>query len=109
LEVGQLKNTFDNGLTLFAFYAKGRREKRKLLEDFEVVINAHKIRHISNQSADLFAVPADVQAIDEGFASSRFQKRNQNTHRGSFAGTIGTDETEYVTVLNGQIQVVNGG
>jgi hypothetical protein len=109
LKVGQLEYAFDDGFALLAFYAESCRKKLKVLKDFQIVVDTHKIGHVPDQPADLFAVLADVQPIDEGLAAGRFQESHQYPHGGSLAGTIRADETEYITFLNGQIEAGDGG
>ncbi|MFT5300580.1 MAG: hypothetical protein ACI814_001359, partial [Mariniblastus sp.] len=79
--------------------AVGGGKKLKVFDDFHIIVDAKKVRHVADQPPDFLGLTVDRMIANVGFAPRRFGKRRDDSHRGGFAGAVGANEPKQVPLL----------
>src|SRR5207253_269868 len=95
-EAHELEDVVADFAAFFAPNAIGGGEEFEVLDDFHVVVDAKKVGHEADESADLLGLGVDRIAADIGFTPGGIEQRGEHPHGGGLAGAVGANETEDV-------------
>ena len=82
------------------------REQFQVFLDRKFAVKAKSLRHITRQRANGFRFFEQIEISHAAIAGVRFEDAQHDAHGGGFAGTIGTDEAEYLAFLDFDAQVI---
>ena len=86
----------------------GDREEIEKLPDLHAVVDAEVVGHEADHAAHGHRLGRHRKAGDPPLAGRRPQQRRQEPDRRALARAIGPDETEDLTLADGEAQVVDG-
>ena len=75
-----------------------RSEELQVLDDFHVIVNAEKVRHVPDQATNLFRAVVDRMAADRGLAPGWVEQGGKDAHRGRLAGAVRADEPIHIAL-----------
>jgi NAD(P)H-flavin reductase len=104
-DLQQFVAAFSAGLSLDAV---GSCKKFEVFENLHVIVHAEKIWHVADEPANFTRVLVDGVPADVGFAMRGFKQRGNNPHGCGFTGTVGSDETVDITLVQLHVDVFDG-
>ena len=104
-EANKLNHLFHTVLAVFKAIDAGREFEE--LTHVHVEVQGVVLRQIAYLAADFQGVVVDAVAADGGFALGWRDVASENLHEGGFAGTVGTEQTDHLTFLNSEADIVD--